>query len=181
MNILASRLLVSGAAVVTVAGLALGGAAVANAAGSESTHAVSTTGVPFRAISAHAIRSQFGTLPSALKTDLKALKDKKGDDRKAAIATIEQKALSGGYGDQVKSVASEAKAAWADAPAALKEALRTTRKASDGDRAKDYAAIESKALSGGYGDAVQTYANTVQTNVQKQQQNKLASIVGRTL
>lgn len=185
MNTIAARILVGAAGAATITGLALGGVATANAAtptsSSTSTTKPAGTGVPFQAVSGHSIRAQFGTLPTALKTDLKALHGKKGIDRKTGRASIEAKALSGTYGADVKTAATDAKTMWAAAPASFKTALKSTRHASKTDRAKDYAAIETKALSGSYGTAVQMYANTVQSNVQKQQSNNLDHIAGTIL
>jgi hypothetical protein len=180
MKTLTVRLLTAAASITTIAALGVAGAGAANAATTtpttNPTH--TSTGVPFRAISEHAIRAEFGTVPTALKTDIKALHGKKGSDRKSAVASIETKALNGSYGTDVKTAATDAKAAWSSAPASFKSALKDARHAKKTDKQKDFAALEAKALAGGYGSAMETYAKNVQSNVQKQQAERLGGAVG---
>lgn len=182
MNTFTSRVVLAGAGAATIAALALGAGAAANAATSSASpsasSATATTGVPFRAISATALRAEFGSVPSSLRTDLEALHGKKGSDRKTAVEAIERKALDGGYGDTVKSAATAAQTAWKDAPAAMRKDLRDARHAEGADREKALAAVATKALDGGYGAAEQQYAKQVQGTIQKQDADSLARHVG---
>lgn len=189
MKTITSRALIGAAGIAAAAALALGGGIVASAAtptpssSSASTAAPATTptGVPFRAISANAIRVEFGAVPAALQADLKALHGKKGADRKAAVSAIETKALNGAYGSDVKSAATDAKTAWKSVPSSLKSALKTAQHAPKSDRSKDYADIDSSALDGHYGSAIESWAKTVQGNVQKEQAATLASKAGAVI
>jgi hypothetical protein len=189
MNTITTRLITGAAGVVTIGALALGGAAAANAAtptptpsaSSSASSARATTGVPFRAISRLAIRAQFGEVPSALVTDITALAGKKGSDRRTAVEAIENMALDGGYGSDVKSAASAAKTAFVSEPASLRQDLRALRGKKGTDRAAALAAIDSSARDGKYGAAIESWAKTVQGNVEKQQAARLPSVVGAVI
>lgn len=184
MKRITSRLLTGAAGIAVAAGLALGGGIAANAASSTPSSSptpsstTAPTGVPFRAVSAKAIRAQFGTVPATLHSDLKALKGKKGSERHDAERSIESKALAGSYGTDVKDAATAAKSAWKSAPSSLKGDLKAARTASKSDRPKDLAAIESNALAGYYGSAIQEWARTVHSNIEKQQAATLGATAG---
>jgi len=179
-----TRIALSALGLAVAGATAFGSVSIADAAtpsASASPHAATataTTGVPFRAVSAHAIRAQFGAVPSALRTDLHALTGKKGQDRVAAVEAIERKALAGSYGAEVKGAASAAATAWKDAPASLKQDLATARHAEGAERTKALGSVRTKALAGDYGSAVQTWAKTVEANVRKQQAERLSADVG---
>lgn len=185
MNTFTSRAVGIGVGVATVAAVALGVGTAATAAtptpSASASSATASTGVPFRAISAHAIRAQYGSVPSALATDLKALTGKAGDDRRRAVEAIEQKALAGTYGATVKTAATEARDAWKAAPAAMRHDLRAARKASRDDRGKALAAVAAKALGGTYGSVEQHYARGVEDRIQKQEAATLSGRVGAIL
>lgn len=186
MHTITSRVLLTTAGAATAAALVFGATGIANAAtpsasASPSSSARSTTGLPFRAVSAHAIRAQLGTVPAAMATDLKALHGKEDADRRTAADAIETKALDGTYGADVRSIAAGAQTAWKTATPALRKDIRALHGASESDRAKDLAALETKALSGGYGSAVESYAKSVKANVEKQQAAALGRIVGSTI
>jgi hypothetical protein len=115
-------------------------------------------------------------MPTALKADLKTLRSEKTKAAKVAERkVIRQKALSGAYGTRAEQVAkiagghrTAAKAFRASLPAALKadlKALHAMPKKST-ERAAERTKIEQKALSGGYGTAVQTRAKAVQARFQ---------------
>ncbi|MBT2501222.1 hypothetical protein [Curtobacterium sp. ISL-83] len=187
MHTLTTRLLAGAAGVVTVGAIAIGSVAAANAATpapapsapSQSTSAA--TGLLFRAIAPRAIRAEFGSVPSALTSDAKALAGKKGTDRKTAVRSIETKALDGGYGSQVESAATAAKAALATEPAALRKALRALHGTTGTARAQALAAIDTAALHGTYGTGIQRWARTVQADVARQQADRLPAIVGSVI
>jgi len=193
MNTFTARITtgVVGVAIVGVA--ALGAVSVANAATPSATPSASSTtraggdsataatGVPFRAVSAHAIRAQFGRLPAGLKDDLHGLQGKKGSDRVAAVTSIERKALAGSYGAEVQGAAKAAATAWKDAPPTLRKDLAAARHTSRDDRTKAFADVRSKALGGHYGAAVESWAKTVEANVRKEQAAQLPGDVGSIL
>ncbi|KQO62725.1 hypothetical protein [Curtobacterium sp. Leaf261] len=182
MHTITSRVLLSTAGAATAAALVFGAAGIANAAApSPSASSRTTTGLPFRAVSAHAIRAQLGTVPTAMATDLTALRGKKDSDRRAAADAIETKALDGTYGADVKTIATAAQTAWKTATPTLRKDVKALHGASQSDRSKDLAALETKALSGGYGSAVESYAKRVKANVEKQQAAALGRIVGSAI
>ncbi|MCU1514029.1 MAG: hypothetical protein JWO10_1119 [Microbacteriaceae bacterium] len=108
-------------------------------------------------------------VPKALRADLKKLKAMDaGPDRRAEAKSIKAKALAGGYGS-----AAETKAKWlADhkgegvrpLPDNLKADLKTLRAAPKADKVKQADAIADKALAGGYGDKVESFAKAVQAS-----------------
>jgi hypothetical protein len=142
----------------------------------------------------------FASLPANLQADLTTLKDASAADRTAAAQTIETTALAGGYGDQIKKLATEiqkhpehplagllpgthhghhAKAQAQDAgqavvkmalrlvdipavfsqlPAQLQSDLTDLKNAPAAEQAADAKTIETAALNGDYGQAIQTIA-----------------------
>jgi hypothetical protein len=145
----------------------------------------------------------FASLPANLQADLTTLKDASAADRTAAAQTIETTALAGGYGDQIKKLATEiqkhpehplagllpgthhghhghhAKAQAQDAgqavvkmalrlvdipavfsqlPAQLQSDLTDLKNAPAAEQAADAKTIETAALNGDYGQAIQAIA-----------------------
>lgn len=157
------------------------GTAVLLAVGGGATAAVAATGTPTAsttpaACAVHLRAELRGAMPTALKADLKTLRSEKTKAAKVAERkVIRQKALSGAYGTRAEQVAkiagghhTAAKAFRASLPAALKadlKALHALPKKST-ERAAERTKIEQKALSGGYGTAVQTRAKAVQARFQ---------------
>ena len=196
MKTTATRLLIGAATAGTVVALTFGvGAAAANAAtpaassvpssassSSSSSSSATTAHValafPMRELGTHAVRLETGSVPSALKTDVAALKGKKGHDRRDAVQAIETKALGGGYGSAVESIAKEAQTAWASKPTALERDRRALKGDSKSARRAGLAAIEAKALNGTYGSAMQHYAQTVKTSIDQQLAARATAAVG---
>lgn len=145
----------------------------------------------------------FSSLPANLQADLTTLKDASAADRTAAAQTIETTALDGGYGEQIKKLATEiqkhpehplagllpgthhghqghhAKAQAQDAgqslvkmalrlvdipavfsqlPAQLQSDLTDLKNAPAAEQAADAKTIETAALNGDYGQAIQAIA-----------------------
>ncbi len=150
----------------------------ATAAPSSSAAPNTTLVMPFRAIAPAGLRRLVGPLPSALKSDLKALEGKKGADRRAGVAAIETKALDGGYGSAIKDVATKAEAAWKSAPASLKADLKKLKGETRDQKAAQLKAIDAKALSGGYGSSVETYAKELQSMAAKRSAEAAAPALG---
>ncbi|WP_157887528.1 hypothetical protein [Frondihabitans sp. PAMC 28766] len=162
-----------------VAGASVVGVTAANAATPTTTPTASSTAtpatpkakvaldVPFRALNPAGLRQLVGKLPTALKTDLKALKGKKGADRRQAVEAIETKALSGGYGTEIQGIATKAEAAWKSAPTALKTDLKSLKGMDRTQRVAELKKIEAKALAGGYGSSVESYAKGLQAAAAK--------------
>ena len=163
-------LLASGTAVLLAVG---GGATAAVAATGDSTPAPTSTAA---ACAVHLRAELHGAMPAALKADLKTLRSEpKGAKRAAERKVIRQKALSGAYGVRAEQVAHiagghhEAGTAFrASLPAALKADLTTLHAMApkSADRKAERAKIEQKALSGGYGTAVENRAKAVQARFQ---------------
>jgi len=158
-----------------VAGASLIGVTAANAAapGTSSTAAPATPkakvtlAVPYRALNPAGLRQLVGKLPAALKIDLKDLKGKKGTDRRKAVKAIEEKALDGGYGAEIKDIATKAEAAWKSAPTALKTDLKSLKGMDRTQRLAELNKIDAKALAGGYGSPVESYAKDLQAAAAK--------------
>ncbi|WP_146244058.1 hypothetical protein [Curtobacterium sp. MCBD17_013] len=181
MKTTASRILIGAATAGAVVALTLGvGATAADAAtptasssstSSSSSSSSSTTRValafPMRTLRAHAVRLETGSVPSTLRSDVTALKGKKGHDRREAVHAIETKAIGGGYGSAVETIAKEAQTAWASKPAGLEQDRRALKGDSTSERQAGLAAIEAKALKGTYGSAMQHYAQSVKTSIDK--------------
>ena len=192
---------VAGAATATGVAFALvvGGGAIAAQAATPTTHsaaaltATSTTpttttpatarpsgaakvklAAPFRDVRPAALHALIGQIPASLRTDVKALKGLKGAARRTAVAAIETKAVGGTYGTTLKSAAIAAESAWKTAPASLKKDLRSLKGMSKPDRAKELAAIESKAVAGTYGATIETYAKSLRS----QEATRTTAIVG---
>ena len=98
-------LIASGTAVLLAVG---GGATAAVAATADGTPTASSSPA---ACAVHLRAELRGAMPTALKADLKTLRaDPKGSDaRKQEAAAIWSKALSGGYGSSIESLAKDAK------------------------------------------------------------------------
>ncbi|RKR75009.1 hypothetical protein [Frondihabitans australicus] len=181
---------VAGTTCALVAGAGVFGAAAANAAtptpspsasssqAGSSTHSSTRLVMPFRALRPAGLRRLVGTLPSALKADLTALKGKKGADRRSAVAAIETKALDGGYGSEIKEIATKAEAAWKAAPASLKADLKSLKGDSRAEKIVELKKIDAKALAGGYGSAVEAYAKELQAMAAKQAASSAAPSLG---
>jgi hypothetical protein len=162
-----------------VAGASLVGVTAANAATPSSTPSASSTAspatpkakvtlaVPFRALNPAGLRQLVGKLPTALKTDLKGLKGKKGSDRREAVQAIETKALDGGYGTEIKGIATKAEAAWKSAPAALKTDLKSLQGMDRTQKVAELKKIDAKALVGGYGSSIESYAKDLKAAAAK--------------
>lgn len=160
-----------------VAGASVVGVTAANAATPAATPSSSATAtpktakvplaMPFRALNPGGLRHLVGKLPAALKADLKALKGKKGADRRTAVAAIETKALAGGFGTEIKDIATKAEAAWKSAPASLKADLKSLKGMDRAQKAAELKKIDAKALAGGYGSTVEAYAKTLQAAAAK--------------
>jgi hypothetical protein len=176
----AAAALVVGAGIVTTA-TANASTTAPSAAASTSTTAPSTTGLPFRAIRPEVVRLLTGDVPAALRADVKALKGKTGDDRRTAVRAIEEKALTGGYGAGVTTLAVDAQSAWKSAPASLKTDLKALKGKDGADRKTALTAIERKALAGGYGDAVKKQAESLRDQASKTAASKAASVIGSVL
>jgi len=157
------------------------GTAVLLAVGGGATAAVASTGTPTAsttpaACAVHLRAELHGAMPKALKADLKTLRSEpKGAKRQAERKVIREKALSGAYGARAEKIAHIAgghhtagTAFRASLPAALKADLKTLRGMTpkSSERKAERAKIEQKALSGGYGTAVQTRAKAVQARFQ---------------
>ncbi|GAA4266654.1 hypothetical protein [Frondihabitans peucedani] len=137
-----------------------------------------TLAVPFRALNPAGLRQLVGKLPTALKTDLKGLKGKKGIDRREAVKAIETKALDGGYGTEIKNVTTTAEAAWKSVPAALKTDLKTLKGMDRTQRMAELKKIDAKALAGGYGSSVESYAKELQAAAAKRAAAAAAPALG---
>ncbi|WP_181435075.1 hypothetical protein [Curtobacterium sp. MCBD17_019] len=194
MKTTASRILIGAATAGAVVALTFGvGATAADAAtptaapssSSSSTPSSSSSSAtrvalafPMRTLRAHAVRLETGSVPSALRSDITALKGKKGHDRREAVHAIETKAIGGGYGGAVETIAKEAQTAWASKPAGLEQDRRALKGDSTSERQAGLAAIEVKALKGTYGSAMQHYAQTVKTSIDKHLAATEATSVG---
>jgi hypothetical protein len=185
-----SRVVGLTAAAALVAGAGVFAASTANAATtapsaatSASSSAASTkaTGLPFRAIRPEAVRLLTGDVPAALTADVKALKGKTGDARRTAVRSIEAKALTGGYGASVKSLAVNARNAWTSAPASLEADLKALRGKDATDRKSALNAIERKALAGDYGDTVKKEAEALRDQASKTAATKAGPVIGSIL
>ena len=150
----------------------------ATSAPSSSAAPKTTLVMPFRAIEPAGLRRLVGPLPSALTSDLKALKGKKGTDRRAAVGAIETKALDGGYGSAIKDVATKAESAWKSTPASLKADLKKLKGETHDQKVASLKAIDAKALSGGYGSSVETYAKELQSMAAKRAAEAAAPALG---
>lgn len=194
MKTTTTRLLVGAATASAVVALSFGvGSAAANAATSTPAASSAASAAPSSAASGaarvvlafpertlrpHAVQLETGSVPSALRSDTKALKGKKGHDRREAVQAIETKALDGGYGSAVESIAKEARTAWASKPTGLQRDLRALKGDSRSERGAGLAAIEAKALKGEYGTAMQHYAQTVKSAVDQHLAATEAASVG---
>lgn len=108
-------------------------------------------------------------VPADLRHDLKAARAMApGKDRRADIKKIHDKALDGGYGAGV-----EAKAQWLKEhkgthlrplPASLKADLKSMHSDPKSKRLADAEAIAAKAISGGYGATIESFAKAVQSS-----------------
>jgi hypothetical protein len=134
--------------------------------------------IPARALTPATLRELTGKLPASLKADFKALKGKKGSARQEAVATIETKALDGGYGSSIKSVATKAEAAWKAAPAALKADLKTLKGEDRAARVAELKTIETKALDGHYGTTIETYAKELKAQAAARAAEAAAPVLG---
>lgn len=114
------------------------------------------------------LRQAWGKVPADLKTALKAARAlPAGADRRAALTKIRDSALSGGYGE-----ATQVRAKWiADnrgklrpLPDALKTDLKKLKGQSRADRIKGLESIATKAVDGGYGATVQSFAKAVKSS-----------------
>jgi hypothetical protein len=163
-------LLASGAAVLLAVG---GGTTAAMAATASGSPAPSATPAACRI---HLRAELLGTQPAALKADLKTLRSEPKAQRAAERKVIRAKALSGAYGAQAEHLAhvvaggkGGVKTAMATLPAAARADLKILRamKPKSAERQAEMRTIEQKALSGGYGTAVQQHAKTVQARFQQ--------------
>lgn len=162
-----------------VAGASIVGVTAADAATPTSTPTASSTAapetpkakvvldMPFRALNPAGLRQLVGKLPAELKADLKALKGKKGTDRRQALEAIETKALDGGYSAEIKDIATKAEEAWKSVPAELKTDLKSLKGMDRTQRLAELKKIDTKALSGDYGSSVESYAKELQAAAAK--------------
>jgi hypothetical protein len=178
-----------------VAGATLFGVAAANAATPTATAATAATptatarptaphitlDLPFRALNPAGLRRLVGTLPTALTTDLEALRGEKGSDRRQSVAAIENKALSGTYGSEIKDIATSAEAAWKSAPRSLKTDLKSLKGKSHDERVAALTKIDAKAVSGGYGSGVESYAKSLQSAAAKHAAEAAQPALGRMI
>lgn len=152
---------------------------VAVAGGTTAAFAASSEGTPTPAASPAAcavhLRAELrGSVPAALKADLKTLRgEPKGAERVAERKLIRQKALAGAYGQRAERVAhlvagSAGAHTRTQLPAALKADLKTLRalEPKSDARKAERAKIEQKALAGDYGTTIQQHVKTVQARFQ---------------
>ncbi|MGI9156916.1 MAG: hypothetical protein ACR2FG_09805 [Marmoricola sp.] len=139
-------------------GLVVGAvAASALVAGGHTTQAADSSTASGQGVVCHRLLRH---APDQLKQDLRAARKlPEGEQRHTAVKAVRKEALAGHYGAKVRTVAEQRKQQrkhWrTNAPAQLKQDLRTARKLPAGDTRK--AAVQTvrqSALDGTYGDTV---------------------------
>lgn len=193
LSITARTITVAATSCALVAGASLVGITAADAAtttpssavpstAAPTPHAAKTTLVlPFRSLRPAGLRHLVGKLPATLTADLKALRGKKGADRRQAVESIETRALAGGYGSDIEEIASRAKAVSKSEPAALKEDLKSLRGLDRTHRTAELAKIDAEALAGGYGSTIESYAKELQAAAAKHAAASAAPALGSML
>lgn len=109
------------------------------------------------------LRALVKAMPKSLRQDVAKLRKDSPADRKKAVAAIEQKALSGGYGAEVQSIATKVKSDWSSAPDSFKHAVAGLREGTGYERAAQLRMIDRRALAGKYGTAIQQDAQAIES------------------
>jgi hypothetical protein len=112
--------------------------------------------------------SAWRTVPAELRTDLKAARAlKPGTERRAALKKIQATSLDGGYGAAVQARAEWRKDHKGDLrplPDALKADLKTLHSTPKKGKVAEAEKIADKAVAGGYGASVESFAKAVKAS-----------------
>jgi hypothetical protein len=160
------------------AALVLAGAVAAEAA--VPTPAPTPSGSSSCTLGEHLV-SAWLTVPQAMRADLKAARaDAPGTARRTALKAVATKAVDGGYGQSVEEKAKWLQSHTGDGIRPLPDALKADLKTLHGETGRsaklaEITTIATNALSGTYGDKVETLVKAAQSSSAWQDCSPLAS------